>query len=194
VLAVEQQRRAAYPRDDRLGVVVHVVPRGQRRWSGRTSTPRSARRSTRCRGGSSANASTPAKRRPWCRSSTMDDCSPRTEANRRASRPTSGTTRRRGSRSRCGPRPGAASAPTRSAPPADKSSTNSWKSTPCSDSAPPKACSAASEKLELLDPELAVSLLAQEAPASGADLTRIAAVIREVLDRGQPPEAAPPAS
>ena len=47
-------------------------PPGRARRSARTSTPRSAAPSTRCRGGTSATGSTPAPPRRWCSSSTTE--------------------------------------------------------------------------------------------------------------------------
>ena len=96
-------------------------PPGRPARSARTSTSRSARPCTRCRGGSSA-------RRVDARATANDGADlPRRRAGRhprrtpaRASRPTLRTTRRRRSRSRCGPRPGAAAAPPRSARPAPR--------------------------------------------------------------------------
>ena len=60
----------------------------------------------------------------WCSSSTRDSWSPPTAASRQGqAAPTCRTTRRRRSRSGCGPRPGAGAAPARSARPAPRSST-----------------------------------------------------------------------
>ena len=86
-------------------------PRGRRRRSARTSTPRSRRCCTRCRGGTSARPPTCASPPPWCSSSSAGSWSSPTPARSAASRPTSATTRRRRSRSTCGPRPGAAGRP-----------------------------------------------------------------------------------
>ena len=85
---------------------------GDGRRSARTSTPRSARSCTRCRGSTSA-------RPPTCGSTAHDGAvlhrrgagqDPPAQ-DRAASRPTSATTRRRRSRSTCAPRPGAAARP-----------------------------------------------------------------------------------
>ena len=70
-------------------------------------------------------------RRPWCSSSSAGSWSRPTRARHAASRPTSATTRRRRSRSTCGPRPGAAARPPPSARPASRSSPSCWPITRC---------------------------------------------------------------
>ena len=86
-------------------------PRGRRRRSARTSTPRSRRSSTRCRGGTSARPPTSGSPPRWCSSSSAGSWSSPIPARPGGSRPTSATTRRRRSRSTCGPRNGAGSRP-----------------------------------------------------------------------------------
>ena len=93
----------------------HLVER-----AGRPGHPRQGRRHALLGAvaATSATASTPGPRRPWCRSSTTGSWSRPTRARTAASRPTSATTRRRRSPSTCAPRPGAAAGPPRSARPA----------------------------------------------------------------------------
>ena len=79
----------------------------------------------------------------WCSSSSAGSWSRPTRARRAASRPTSATTRRRRSRSTCGPRPGAARQAARIGPACDaghrRAAGRATRSTGC---APPRACSA----------------------------------------------------
>ena len=77
----------------------------------------------------------------WCSSSSAGTWSRPTRARYAASRPTSATTRRRRSRSTCGPRPGAASTPPRPARHASRSSANCWPATRCTGSGPRRASS-----------------------------------------------------
>ena len=84
-------------------------PRGRRRRSARTSTSRSASAVLGAVAADRQDRRRAHHRDAWCSSSTAASWSRPTPARPAASRPTSATTRRRRSRSTCGPRPGAAS-------------------------------------------------------------------------------------